>query len=209
MQYWMTALGTELSSQNRLYEHWFLNVSCLGKESWYWKGITKFSCCYLAIDIQRCRAGCCAEQSPLSMGRFGALYRARKKKGCIGRKQESILQLGAWNYNDITIFPAICEAQILWFVWWLHTLRLPVESTGNTWSGGRIFLNIFLVLQSRKWAAEPHPWFIMVNAGVAFVHMLKSYICSVSLSDGLPVATDSISYPSSLSIPPPTAGYTA
>ena len=69
------------------------SASVLSREDKIWRKGT-FSCCHLAVNMLQWRASCCTEQSPVSMER----YRARKNCCCIGRKQISILQSGAWSY---------------------------------------------------------------------------------------------------------------
>ena len=64
----------------------------LSRKDRIWReGTTKFSCSHLAVDILQCRASCCAEQPPVSMGLLVPRYRARKKGRCIGRKQNPYL----------------------------------------------------------------------------------------------------------------------
>ena len=75
------------------------STSALPKDDRIWrKGTTKFSCSHLAVDISRCLASNCAGKPPVSMRRSVPRYRARKKGGCIGRKQESIFESEAWTY---------------------------------------------------------------------------------------------------------------
>ena len=71
-----------------------------GDRKWR-KGTTKFSCSRLAVDISRCRASNCAGKPPVSMRRSVPRYRARKKGGCIGRKQESIFKAGGWDVHFV------------------------------------------------------------------------------------------------------------
>ena len=78
------------------------SASILSRDDRIWrKGTTNFSCSHLvalAVDIMPCRASCCAEQPPVSMGGSVPHYRARKNGCCMGRNQQSIFKSGAWTF---------------------------------------------------------------------------------------------------------------
>ena len=81
-------------------------------------------------------------------------YGARKKKGYIGRKQEYIFESGAWTYSS-------CNWQSTNFVFrQTRPEYIPGGSNGSIrdqLKALQVFI-LFLVLVSRKRAAEPHPW---------------------------------------------------
>ena len=142
----MTDWGAERSY---LHKRWFLMKFLVQERGNMEKRVTKFSCSHLAVDISRFRASCCSEQPPVSMGGLVPRYRARKKGGCLGRKQESIFESGAWTYIS-------CSWQNTNFVFGLVLYRR--ERRAATWPGESKFFVFFLVLQWRNLVAEPHPW---------------------------------------------------
>ena len=128
------------------------------------KGTTKFSCSYLAVDISRCRASCCAEQPyygcrtfllnwwwPVTTSlkeRSGSAIQSKKKKGCIGRKQESINKSGAWTYILCLVKHKFCVLS--------DFIQAGAKGRHVTRCRQVLFICV-LVLQSRKQVAEPHP----------------------------------------------------
>ena len=75
------------------------SISILSREDGKWrKGAIKCSRGHLAVNIAWCKASCCAEQPPVSMGGSDQRYRTRRKAGCLGRKQEFIFESGVWTY---------------------------------------------------------------------------------------------------------------
>ena len=126
------------------------STSALSRGDRIWrKGTTKFSCSHLAVDISRSWASNCAGKPPVSMRGSVPRYRARKKVWCIGRKQESIFESEAWTYiscsrpNTNSVFRRVLYRR---------------ERRAATWLGeSKFFFIFFLVRQSRKRVAEPHP----------------------------------------------------
>ena len=67
----------------------------------------RFSFSHLAVNIFRCLASCCREQSSVLWWGPVPCHRTRKKMVCIGKKPESISESGAW-----PTFSGIGKAQI-------------------------------------------------------------------------------------------------
>ena len=123
-----------------IYTNIGFSISALSKEYRTWrKGKTNFSCSHLAVNITRCRVSCCAEQPPVSMrGSFP------ESKNPYSNQERG---------PTFRVIGEPGEAQILCFAG-LYTggsdgpPRDQVEAR---------FFTFFLVRQSRKREAEPHP----------------------------------------------------
>ena len=73
--------------------------SAFTREDGIWrKGTINFLWNHLAVDMSKWQASSCAKQPPVSMEGSVPRCRARTKGRRIGRKQESIFELGAWTY---------------------------------------------------------------------------------------------------------------
>ena len=110
--------------------------------------------------MSKWQASCCAKQPPVSMGGSVPRYRARRKGCCIGRKQESIFESGAWTY----ILHCNLLITILCFAW-LYTGGRRQEQRAYMWPGENIFFHFVfsaaVAVQSRKRVTEPHPCIVL------------------------------------------------
>ena len=118
-----------------------------------------------------CDAWQAAAQNKHSMGGLVPHYRARKKWGCIGRKQESMFKSGEWRYISCNLW---------WTNFVFHVIIYPAGGAGSDGTTrvqvkARFFF-FFLVLQSGKLMTDPHPC-VTVRAQVVWLALHDCWRC--------------------------------
>ena len=143
-------------------------TSALSRGDRIWrKGTSKFSCSHLVvyISLRLARPGqqLLRETTSVKVS-FCSTLQGRKKGWCIGRKQESIFESEVWTYTT----------QILCFSrFYLGKSHGPPRDQVRA----SIFI-LFLVLQSRKQVAEPHPCFQCILQIESLWMTIVAVLCS-------------------------------
>ena len=129
------------------------SISILSREDGKWrKGAIKCSRGHLAVNIAWCKASCCAEQPPVSMGGSDQRYRTRRKAGCLGRKQEFIFESGVWTYILCNLWRADTwpgESNYFYFLFSAAVTKAGGWTTSLGRTGPRCYTHWYVTMHSK------------------------------------------------------------